>query len=68
MGEHFNKGNRFALKEPQDKASEVITKRMTPACKKLWREQAAAEGLTLSHWMQVHLDAVCAAAKEGNKS
>lgn len=62
MTKHFNAGNRHAAKPIEKIASVAINKRVTPATKQRWDTQAIRENLTLSAWMQKHLDAVCDAA------
>ncbi|MFW7208642.1 MULTISPECIES: hypothetical protein [unclassified Enterobacter] len=43
-------------------ATAMIRMRVTPKRKNQYVTQANAEGLTLSEWIQKHMDAVCEAA------
>lgn len=62
MSSHFNMGNSYAVKPVEKVASVAINKRVTPATKERWSRQSITEGLSLSAWMQRHLDAVCDAS------
>lgn len=59
MNKHPISGNKFAEKPEEERASASIQQRVTTERKERWKAQAKNEGLTLTQWMQRHLDAVC---------
>ncbi|HAV1601571.1 TPA: hypothetical protein JG832_002462 [Enterobacter hormaechei subsp. xiangfangensis] len=63
----YNLGNQNAAKPEGKRASLQIQQRVTPARKERWIAQAEKEGLPLTNWMQIHLDAVCDAADQAKK-
>lgn len=66
MNKHGNSGNKYAEKPEEKRAASQIQQRVTAERKERWQAQAKSEGLTLTQWMQVHLDAVCDAV-DGKK-
>jgi predicted HicB family RNase H-like nuclease len=56
---HGNVGNKSASKPVEQKATKILHQRISPERKARWEHQAEREGVTLTAWVQHHLDAVC---------
>ena len=53
------KGNDNAKKDEADKATALVQMRMTPEKKSRYVREAKRNGLTISAWIQRHMDQVC---------